>query len=177
LMGNLVGLLLSVLAHASGACAPIGPPELELVITPTVLRGDDTRAIVRVHGNNCVALVRPAHFRDSGNFALAVTTVERTAMIARADTPTLAGFDGAEVSASLARAGLGGQVFEVLDADRYELTVRAPGGARVLRFEGLPQFAAQYPDRIDLREFAALVDAMSDWLHREERLPLVVTTP
>lgn len=148
------------------ACEPSGDQLIGLQVTPGEFAGPAGTLDVKLFENACVQVQRPAHFRRPGGHRLELVADERNAFDAWRSQPALRDFDAATMLARVAdlqqdRATDGNrELFEVLDADRYVLTLRDGAGTRELHFNAVFQYAEHYPEIAQLRAMAELVEKL-----------------
>lgn len=166
-------LAMSVTATAS-ACPSDLPTALSLTIVPGEIRGLEHVLHVSVQADGCLRVRRPEHWYEPGQFGGVLAAPSLRASQTKSQTRFLAGFDGERVAAELAALeDARGQRFAVLGADRYLLRWTDDSGrSHVAAFPGVFQYAEQYPDRVDLATFSALVSMLYAEAERDDLVEL-----
>lgn len=161
-------LLLAQLVHAA-PCEPTGAPWLTLVVTASeVVAASDRTLTVRVDVLGCVAIHRPAFYREAGDFRWSLAPAELAALRAQFDVDKLQRFDAAQVRAQLAstqsargsdRIEPRAERFLVVDADRFQLQLSDGTKSASVEWQGLHAYAEFYPELKALTDLSAMVQA------------------
>lgn len=182
------GVLLLAAAHAAPAqtptCTPGAAPWLELVVDSGALaHGADGRSIVRVHSDGCTELRRAPYLRNAGDFRVQLSPEDMTQLRLRATAKALQAFDAAKLRGELADAKAGpatvppGAQWQVLDADRYQLTWHDGAKRRGDSWLGLHAQAQTHPDVATLQALSALALALQDVAARDDAARVAGATP
>ena len=157
-------------AHAAAACDTDAPLWLTLTVTAgAASTAIDRDTVVRVHADGCAEVHRPAYLRDAGDWRVALDAGVLEALRTRIDAGGLRSFDAARVRATLSTSGKSrlarpassaGEIFTVLDADRYEVRWQDAKSQGSASWTGLPEYADAYPDIAALRGFADVAVAL-----------------
>lgn len=160
-------LIAAVLAggctHAA-ACTSDAPAWLTLTVTAGALSPEvDRDTVVRVSADGCALVHRPAYLSEPGDYRVVLDAAALNALRARVESSGLRRFDAKQVRATVATQwrsrfarpdATAGEVFSVLDADRYEVHWQDAKSQGSVAWAGLPQYADAYPDVAALRGFA-----------------------
>jgi len=157
-------------SSAGRACAGSLAVAYELTIESGVVRGGvESRSVVRVHDDGCVAIERPWFLRDAGTFELRLDAAEREALRRRVGVDALRDvaqdslqaqtqaprIDGASVDAKHA-----GVVFHNTDPDTYTLQWRDGGQTRRLVASDVLDAADHAPKTVALNRVADAIRAL-----------------
>lgn len=181
------GLLLTA-AHGATAqtppCTPNAPPWLELVVDAGALaRGVDGRSIVRVHADGCTELRRAPYLRNAGDFRVQLSPDDMAQLRLRTGAKALQTFDPSGLRKELAATDSDpatsppGAQWQVLDADRYQLTWHDGAKRRSDIWLGLHAQAQTYPDFAALQALSALALALQDVAARDDVARVTGATP
>ena len=175
--GALFCALVSVSFAPSAAppCAADASLEMQVEITPTLATGFADRTLrVRVHTDGCVSLHRPSFYRGAGDYRLTLAPNELASLRNQAAAPLVRGFDATRVVQHLrgedVRRGAAqrrSEEFAVLDGDDVRVTWGDAARASV-QFNGLLDYAEQYPDVAELQALGTLVQSLQALVVRED---------
>ena len=183
------GLLLTVVgagANAAEPCTVDANPWLSLTITTgTEMALSDRIISVRVHDIGCADIHRPAFYRDAGNYRLLLQPEETVALRVELDAKQLAKFDSGKVQSKLAAAQAQGgksqtgaaENFTVLDADYYQIELRAGEKRMAAAWPGVHDYAEFYPEVVELKQLSTMVLAVQALLEREDAVRVHGATP
>ncbi len=182
------GALLLAAAHAASAhtppCTPGKNPWLELIVDAGALaRGADGRSIVRVHADGCTELRRAPYLRNAGDFRVQLSPADMAQLRVRATAKALQTFDAATLRGELAdtkadpATAPSGAQWQVLDADRYQLTWHNGAKRRGDSWLGLHAQAQTHPDMAALQALSALALALQDVAARDDAARVAGATP
>lgn len=155
---TLLGFHLPVFA----ACEPIGPPTLALRVTAAQVSATDRTLTVQVYDNGCVLLHRPSFYRAAGDFRVALTPAELSALrqvvtperVRQIDRVALVASTNARSSATRV------EVLQVVDADLFMLEAGVGAAATKLSAAGVVASATAQPDNADLQAMSIMVQAL-----------------
>jgi hypothetical protein len=182
------GALLLAAAPAASAqtppCTPGATPWLELVVDAGALaHGADGRSIVRVHADGCTELRRAPYLRNAGDFRVQLSPGDMAQLRRHVAAKALQAFDAVKLRGELADAKAGpatappGAQWQVLDADRYQLTWHDGAKRRGDSWLGLHAQAQTHPDVAALQALSALALALQDVAARDDAARVAGATP
>lgn len=165
-------------------CVPGATPWLELIVDAGALaHGADGRSIVRVHADGCTELRRAPYLRNAGNFRVQLSPADTAQLRQRVAAKALQAFDAATLRGELADAKADpaavppGAQWQVLDADRYQLTWHDGAKRRGDSWLGLHAQAQTHPDVATLQALSALALALQDIAARDDAARVAGATP
>lgn len=173
-------LLLSQFSSFTFACDADAAPWLDLRTSAGEMADGAAQQVVQVFDDGCVRLRRPEYFIEPGWYTLTLTAADLQQLSNLATQPAIRAFDSAALDANLAQAQRAsqdgaGELFAVMGADRYVLTIRTGDAETKLTVDAVFQLHDRYPQIAELDSLANLIASLQDVAARSARQPLRVS--